>query len=104
MCDQYNGWTNRETWATKLWLDNDQALQELTQEMAENHDSVAGLADSLSDFVSELLDMEEVLSAPPAQRKELISMSRDIGSLYRVNWWEIAESYLSEIKLQGVAL
>lgn len=104
MCDQYNGWTNRETWATKLWLDNDQALQELTQEMAEKSDSVAGLADNLSDFVSELLDMEEVLSAPPAQRKELISMSRDIGSLYRVNWWEIAESYLSEMNLQGVAL
>jgi hypothetical protein len=45
--------------------------------------------------------MEEVLSAPPAQRKELINMSSDIGSLYRVNWWEIAESFLSEMDVNA---
>lgn len=97
MCDTYNGWTNRETWATKLWLDNDEGLQNLTQEMTENHDSTSGLADSLKDFVTELLDMEEVLSRPVAQRRELISMSSDIGSLYRVNWFEIAEAYQSDL-------
>jgi hypothetical protein len=105
MCDQYNGWTNRETWATKLWLDNEQEFYYNALSMAEGyHDDQRGLADALEEWVSELLDMEEVLSAPPAQRKELISMSRDIGSLYRVNWWEIAESYLSEMNLQEVAL
>jgi hypothetical protein len=100
MCEKYNGWTNRETWATALWLDNEQGTQELMQEMAEQHDSQAGLAESIEGFVTELLDMEEVLSAPPAQRKELISMSSDIGSLYRVNWYEIAEHYLSGIKTE----
>jgi hypothetical protein len=41
--------------------------------------------------------MEQVFSAPLEQRKALISMSSDIGSLYRVNWYEIAESLLSEL-------
>jgi hypothetical protein len=100
MCEKYNGWTNRETWATVLWLDNEQGTQELMQEMAQQHDSTSGLADSVQDFVTELLDMESVLSAPPAQRKELISMSSDIGSLYRVDWYEIAEHYLSGIKTE----
>jgi hypothetical protein len=113
MCNEYNGWTNRETWATALWIDNTEGLYNEAQAMAreyikqrdENsiaHESwlFAQYADGLENWVSELLDMEEVLSAEPAQRKELILMSSDIGSLYRVNWREIAESYISEIKLQ----
>ena len=105
MCEKYNGWTNRETWATVLWLDNEQGTQELMQEMARNeYDSTLGLADAISEFVTELLDMESVFSAPPAQRKELISMSSDIGSLYRVDWYEIAEHYLSGIKTEAEAV
>jgi hypothetical protein len=104
MCDTYNGWTNRETWATVLWLDNEQGTQELMQEMAQQHEFTSNLTDAIEDFVTELLDMESVLSAPPAQRKELISMSSDIGSLYRVNWYEIAEHYLSGIKTEAEAV
>jgi hypothetical protein len=105
MCEQYNGWTNRETWAVKLWLDNEEGLQEealcLAKNSTEGEYPTRELADSLEDFVTSLLDMEEVFNADPATRKTLISMSSDIGSLYRVNWWEIAESYLSEMSLQG---
>jgi hypothetical protein len=108
MCEKYNGWTNRETWAVKLWLDNEEGLQTealcLAENSKESEYATRHLADNLEDFVTSLLDMEEVFNAEPAQRRVLISMSSDIGSLYRVNWWEIAESYLSEMKLQGVAL
>jgi hypothetical protein len=97
--EEYNGWSNRETWATKLWIDNDQGLYYHAQDMAGGYsnEDKRGLADALEEWITELLDMEQVFTAPPAQRKELIMMSSDIGSLYRVNWYEIAESLLSEL-------
>ena len=98
MCEQYNGWTNRETWAVALWVNNDEGLHYHAQDMAGGyHDDKRGLADALEEWITELLDMEQVFSAPLEQRKALISMSSDIGSLYRVNWYEIAESLLSEL-------
>ena len=96
---EYNGWSNRETWATKLWIDNDQGLYYHAQDMAGGYgnEDKRGLADALEEWITELLDMEQVFTASPAQRKELIMMASDIGSLYRVNWYEIAESLLSEL-------
>ena len=96
---EYNGWSNRETWATKLWIDNDQGLYYYAKDMAGGYGSEdkRGLADALEEWITELLDMEQVFNASPAQRKELIMMASDIGSLYRVNWYEIAESLLSEL-------
>ena len=31
---KYNGWTNYETWAIKLWMDNDEGEYEYWQETA----------------------------------------------------------------------
>jgi hypothetical protein len=33
MCEEYNGWTNRETWGLALHIDNDQGLQEQASEL-----------------------------------------------------------------------
>ena len=109
MCDQYNGWSNRETWATALHINNDQYLYETandyTRQEVEGHDEGEEinsyyLGQTLRSWIEDdLLTLENI-----SGNEGLFSMLTDIGSLYRVDWTEIAESYLSEMNLQGVAL
>ena len=109
MCDQYNGWSNRETWATALHINNDQYLYETandyTRQEVEGHDEGEEinsyyLGQTLRSWIEDdLLTLENI-----SGNQGLFSMLTDIGSLYRVDWTEIAESYLSEMNLQGVAL
>ena len=34
LATEYNGWTNRETWLTNLWLNNDMGSYEQLQEIS----------------------------------------------------------------------
>ena len=98
---EYNGWTNRETWATMLHIDNDQVLLESALDYAktslDEHPEEGArncLAESIQYWIEEdLLTRENI-----AGNEGLWLMLTDIGSLYRVNWREIAENLLSYIK------
>jgi hypothetical protein len=106
---EYNGWTNRETWATKLHIDNDQGLYEISQDYArtawQEHEqdgegryatAAACLADTLENWFDDMAgDFTELTAG-------IYTMLRDIGSLYRVNWSEIAESMIEELALEAV--
>ena len=104
MCKEYNGWTNRETWATALHINNDQYLyetaQDYTKQEIEGHDSGEEinpyyLGETLRGWIEDdLLTLENIVG-----NQGLFSMLTDIGSLYRVEWREIAESFLSEMKV-----
>jgi hypothetical protein len=96
MCDQFNGWTNRETWATKLHLDNDEALNEYAWEYARANANAYELGETLKNWIEEdLLTLENI-----AGNRGLWLMLTDIGSLYRVDWREIAQAYLDEIAIE----
>jgi hypothetical protein len=102
----YNGWTNRETWATALHINNDQWLQEQAEDYAktswEQHEkdqegqypcAVDCLAESIENWIVEdLLTLENI-----AGNQGLFSMLTDIGSLYRVNWNELAEAFIGDL-------
>ncbi len=93
MCDEYNGWSNRETWATKLHLDNDEALNKYAWEYAREYDHAYELGQVLKNWVEEdLLTLKNI-----AGNRDLWLMLTDIGSLYRVDWREIAQAYLDEL-------
>lgn len=102
----YNGWTNRETWATALHIDNDQALLEIAldyaKQEAEGHESREArrayyLGQTLESWITDdLLTLENISGNHP-----LWLMLTDIGSLYRVNWRELADHYLDQVR-EGV--
>lgn len=102
----YNGWTNRETWATMLHINNDQGLQETALDYAREAMTDDSQADDLNAYyLAEAL--ENWFDAMAGDFTELSAgayyMFRDIGSLYRVNWREIAEALLETAKEEAVA-
>ena len=102
MCESYEGWTNRETWATMLWINNDRGLYETVQELAQHTDCCT---EPHTDCCTEpLMCLEESLEALfddafadiAEMSQEGLTMLKDIGSLYRVNWRELAITILEE--------
>lgn len=106
MCDQtYSGWTNRETWALMLWINNDEGLLESL------HDHIAGCTrdvrmESLTyETAIAMQDFTESLFTRSGYEEEyggewpwrIADIAQDIGSLYRINYYECAESILSDM-------
>jgi predicted RNA-binding protein with EMAP domain len=91
---EYQGWSNRETWATALHIDNDEGLLNPILEVAKVHHSINDLADEIKAFIGEVLEWDNV-----STNRNAYLMLIDIGSLYRVNWREIAEGYFTQTTL-----
>lgn len=107
--ETYNGWTNRETWAVSLHLNNDEGLyydlaRILEASFLEDVDrstregwirGVSSAVESLSEWVEEILSFgywEDQGGMP----RGIQLMKDDVGSLWRVNWREIVEGELEE--------
>lgn len=85
----YNGWTNYETWAVKLWLDNEQGSYYAMQEMAEEyrHDDSWKLGDAMQQWLEEYMpDLGATLWS------DLLRSAWE-----EVNWREIAEAYIEDL-------
>lgn len=93
----YQGWTNYETWAVALWIDNEQGSYNESRDRArdllrDHYDDVSRAEISLADWLKEFITEGE-----PDLGATLYSdlLTSAIGS---VNWDEIAESYIEEVK------
>lgn len=80
----YQGWSNYETWAVALWINNDQATQEQWARAAKSCSSASALAQLLK---------EEIDQGAPDLGASIYS---DLlhASLGEVDWYEIAEHLL----------
>jgi len=98
---EYQGWSNYETWAIALILDNDRGTYEMMQEMREEAESYAKdggspalstalvFSDMLKSFVEEIV--EDDLGKVSDFSSQLIH-----GAIGEVNWREIAENELEK--------
>lgn len=111
----YNGWTNRETWALMLHINNDpgwqhEAHQIVGEARADLTDWPETFVPSLDWLVEERLreQVEQTLSwedassdGSPSEMETIRAfwqIASDIGSLWRVNWRECALSLISDIE------
>ena len=123
MCETYSGWTNRETWALMLWINNDEGLQSMAHDYVREgmtarqasaparavyqsaRDSAAYDASlALQEWTETVFTRSGYVdhfgdSWPDA----LADIAEDIGSLYRINYYECAESILADMSIPAFA-
>jgi hypothetical protein len=96
--DEYNGWVNRETWAAALHLSSDEGLHLHCLQLVEGKQRWSA-ADHIEKYVTEQV---EIILFPRAVERKFISDSGSVwrnficgvGSLWRVNWADVADSFL----------
>ena len=102
----YNGWTNYETWAVNLWIDNDQGSYTYWREQAGSHyenvadcDSVhEGLWSHRSAARSKLAEQikDEFEDASPLADQANVYSDLLTAALGEVDWHEIADHLLND--------
>ena len=85
----------------KLWFDNDEGFDSVvndrvaeifaTNELEDFATAKREIADWLEEFIAELFDFDSIF-----ENRSLFTMMQDIGSTYRVNWYEIADAFYIE--------
>ena len=89
----YNGWANRETWAMNLWLSNDEGLYRTLTARLQDADAVSA-AQIIAEFWDELtVDVDDLLNST-FFIKTILPMILDVGSVWRVDFDEIAANWL----------
>ena len=100
---KYNGWTNYETWVVNLWMSNDQGSDEYYRELAQETYKRADAEHSFTRDEVATRNLSETLEGEFDERQsELVGVTgvfADLlnASLSEVNWYEIAEHYISDI-------
>lgn len=101
MSDEYNGWTNRETWAIQLHLSNNQGdyeeMSEYARECLSAEYPVGAMADRIEDWTEEVF--QSVTHPEDGEPSEAARMLvSDVGSYWRADFREIASHWIDEAR------
>ena len=106
---RYNGWSNYETWNFKLWLDNDETVRnyiidEIKKIKAIGYDAEAyEVSNFLRSYIDDNMPNLNVSTKSQSVHGSMCDKNgfySDIlnAALRDINTYEIAESYLEDIK------
>ena len=96
--NEYNGWSNYETWCVKLWIDNEQHLQEHWLERAGAAlEEGEGARNLLAAELREWLDDQ---CGDAAEQLEGYGMLIDLlrSAMSEADAYEVAESFLDDAR------
>ncbi len=103
MSQRYNGWENYETWAVKLWIDNDESAYHYWRGRARSEREVAlvagkQLGDATYALAQRLEREHDSHTGHPIFQAANGTVYSDLlqAALGNVNWYEIAVSLLDE--------
>jgi hypothetical protein len=77
----YNGWSNKETWITHLWLSNDEVTYSIARDIVEQYQSRG------TEKLKEWTEACNPLEGQANIYSDLLGVALD-----RVNWEEIAQA------------
>lgn len=108
----YNGWSNYETWAVNLWMDNDQGTQEYWRDQARELWPAAKAEPDAPLTSSETARMQLAAMLQDAHDENMPEAINNAisGTVYadllnaalgEVDWHEIADAWLENAELEG---
>jgi hypothetical protein len=105
--DEYQGWTNRETWAASLHLSNAEWLYNGARDVVTDALQAAGsdagpftAGNALEGWVTDIVDAhhetqdDKTTVGPCRENPDITMMDREVGSWWRVNWREVADGLM----------
>ena len=115
MCEEYNGWKNRETWAIQLHLSNNEgdyeamspSADQFVREQADYGDDPTGrtavglMADYIQAWTEQVY--EQVLDGETIPTPEARMFVADVGSWWRADFYEIATHWIDDAREQVTA-
>lgn len=107
MEQKFNGWTNYETWAVALWIDNEQASYNYWRDQAEHHRYMASESEAMAH--QGVSPQEEARRTLAGQLKEEITDASPLSdatlyadllqsALGEVDWYEIADHLVGDVE------
>lgn len=100
--DRHCGYANYETWSVAATLDNDRALNEAMVKLVEGcaGKRLIDVADAIREFVERLRPIddgaESTFTTPLDEGAALLRWSLLNAALVRVDWRELAETWIDE--------
>jgi len=97
--NEYNGWTNYETWCVNLWMDNEEKSQDYWRDQAKRVYVTSSASPVLTKEQVATFELSRRLAAHHEEvLPELQGFAADLlnAAMSEVNWNEIAKALLAD--------